>query len=60
MFICDECESIFDEPDVAHECYDMDGEGHWQDNYIDVCPFCGSEYVYRIKEYEREYEDDAD
>lgn len=56
MFVCDECSSIFDEPDVTHECFDVDGEGHWQDNFTEVCPFCGSEYIANVQEYEREYE----
>ena len=44
-FVCLCCNLGFDEPGVHHYREDMSGEGHWQDFYIPVCPYCGSEEI---------------
>ena len=46
---CPDCESMFDDPDTvlyrAGRC--GNGSENWEkDEYIDVCPVCGSDEIY--------------
>ena len=66
MYRCGDCGSIFDEPDIREErgCYEDDCgvfsmfESH---NYyfreIEVCPDCGSEFIFSYCEEEDELDE---
>jgi len=46
---CPDCESMFDDPDTVLYRAGRIGNGseNWEkDEYIDVCPVCGSEEIY--------------
>lgn len=46
MWVCDVCGERFAEPIVRHYREDMNGEGAWEDFYISLCPYCGSDEVW--------------
>lgn len=54
MYRCYECRRLFHEPDQFHYREDMSGEGHWQDFYIPVCPYCGGEEIADLPDLDEE------
>ena len=56
-YICNHCNSLFDEPAIDHYREDMNGEGAFQDFYIPICPCCGSE---EIDELPPRFDDDEE
>lgn len=51
-WMCEECESRFDEPEAKlyKLGYTGNGSENWvDDEFISVCPSCGSEYFYEIE-----------
>ena len=49
---CDDCGAIFYEPDTKHHRENLDGEnGVWEYDYS-VCPRCGSNMIYTMKDGE--------
>lgn len=51
MFICEECERLFEEPDVYEERHPY-GMGYASEEFS-VCPFCRSDRIDPAKECER-------
>lgn len=61
MWKCEDCGSLFDEPEsVRYNIDEYNGVsdlfGNWQYGYYDACPFCGSE---EIASYYEEDDDDV-
>lgn len=50
QFQCDVCNALFDEYSVHHYIEDIDGEHHFQDFYVPVCPCCGSDEITALPE----------
>ena len=50
MWVCNYCNSQFEDPSVHHYREDMNGEGAWQDFWENRCPYCGSEEVEETEE----------
>ena len=60
MYKCDDCGSVFNEPDSVRYCYEEEcgvtslfGDRHY--GYYDACPYCGSEEINSYYEEDEEY-----
>ena len=52
MWKCYWCDAEFDEPGNHHYREDMNGEGAWQDFFVKICPYCGSEEIEEVSDDE--------
>lgn len=55
-WLCLDCESLFDEPEIVAQRVNYDGEMGWDTWRTAYCPCCGSD---AIKEYD-DYEEDEE
>ena len=60
MYKCEDCGSVFDEPESVRYCYEEEygvtslfGDRHY--GYYDACPFCGSEEIHSYQEEDDEF-----
>ena len=47
---CECCGAVVDDPDIWHYREDMNGEGAWQDFFVQICPCCGAEEIDEMEE----------
>lgn len=52
VYKCWICNREFDAPKTYHYREDMNGEGAWQDFYVNCCPYCGSDEIDELTEQE--------
>lgn len=47
MLVCEACGEKFSVPTKIRLKEDVDGEGHWQKQIYEACPYCGCFYFYK-------------
>ena len=50
MYSCECCGEVFYEPIRRRVSENLDGENGWWSGIIQLCPFCGSDYVEEVED----------
>lgn len=50
MMHCEECGADFEHPAIYREQENLDGERGYYRRFVQVCPFCGSEFIEEVKD----------